>query len=233
MKWKKRKIGIIQSIFIFSGLFLFLINFFPLYSYYTTTRKNMDSGNLPKEVFQLPYKLSNKEDSSYLISYSDEHPKKLKLKLNSNIESVNGLWSGSLSAYSSGEMKGELKVDPQNIEKEWDDSILYKRTRTLSPTIDVIVPLTKKLRFKWITINVDANIRYPYGLKKGLKFENRTASFLNKFNFFVISDKDLKLRIENDKWKAIIEAGKEKSLSITFMLIGVLFFLSGFWKKAF
>ncbi|MEJ2649888.1 MAG: hypothetical protein P8016_15950 [Sedimentisphaerales bacterium] len=166
-----------------------------------------------------------------MVRYDDPAPTKINVILGSSVDSVNGLWAGKLKAVASGAWQGEVNLDPNNKEKEWGDSISYKRTKKLKTKVKVTLPINKKHRFKWLKIDFSWDVHYPHGSGKGNKFENKFDHFSKTLNLFVISAEDLTLRIKYDKWNAADSVGKDiKSFFLPVIVVGILFIFTVLWQ---
>lgn len=235
-QYKRKRFGVIQSICLFVGIFAILICLFPLVSYYTEDNPNLDTSRVQEELLKLPYKDYGKYDKAYLITYKDNgtEPSTVKLRMKSTVESVNGHWAGTIRAKAEGGFNGQIPVDPNGQEKDWDDKITYKRSELFDPNVTLSIPLNASHRFKEFQVNLVAYIEYPFGLGKGMKFENRSEIVSNVFKFYTVSDEDLQFRRQVDKWKAVQHIGVErKEMFIFFAVCFVLFFLPCLIRKRF
>jgi hypothetical protein len=210
---------------IFPGLLLLLFSGILVIMKLTIATDIPDT--VPQEVFTLPYK-SHFPANKFIIVYSEDKPTKVPVTFE-EIKSIKRYWAlrteRSISAQASGAINEQVVVvlDKSHRGPEvWGDTITGSGLGAVpvDPSVEVELPINNQQRYKYININVKADIIYP--VNAGVSsFAKEGASLTKSITAYVISSEDL-------HWLRLYKLKRVNTIfCIIGSLIGIVYILWG------
>ncbi len=118
------------------------------------------------------------------------------------INSIKGLWNGSNAVF---EVRAPYfqSLAASTHTESWDDLILYELD-AFNPWLSVSFSVEPQYYHTWIDVSASLDILYPTS-DEPVFFYNKSDHLERDFRLFIVTEEDIVLQAEHDRWEQAIE----------------------------